>query len=77
MFDAEDIRIRIEIGGYTEGLDCLSGNKHDYDAAIVIGGQTLRVKQLSAFSDMGVPRIAITRSEQEGPLASITSFMKD
>ncbi|NOU85418.1 hypothetical protein GC102_06440 [Paenibacillus sp. LMG 31460] len=68
VFDAEDIRIRIEIGGYTEGLDYLSGNKQDYDAAVVIGNQTVRVKQLSALSDMGVPRIAITRSEQEGLL---------
>jgi hypothetical protein len=68
VFEAEDLRIRIEIGGYIEGVDCFSGNKLDYDAAVVIGGQTLRVKQLSTFSDMGVPRIAITRSEQEGTL---------
>ncbi|MBD0379924.1 hypothetical protein [Paenibacillus sedimenti] len=68
VFEAEDIRIRIEIGGYTEGLDRLSGDKHDYDAAVVIGGQTMRVKQLSAFSDMGEPRMAITRSEQQGTL---------
>ncbi|KRE37357.1 hypothetical protein [Paenibacillus sp. Soil724D2] len=68
VFEAEDLRIRIEIGGYIEGVDCFSGNKLDYDAAVVIGGQTLRVKQLSTFSDMGVPCIAITRSEQEGTL---------
>jgi hypothetical protein len=68
VFEAEDLRIRIEIGGYIEGVDYFSSNKLDYDAAVAIGGQTVRVKQLSAISDMEVPRIAITRSEQEGTL---------
>ncbi|WP_373229794.1 hypothetical protein [Cohnella sp.] len=68
VFKAEDLRIRIEIGGYIEGVDCDSGNKLDYDAAVVIGRQTVRVKQLSALSDKGVPRMEITRSEQEGTL---------
>lgn len=68
VFKVEDLRIRIEIGGYIEGVDCDSSNKLDFDAAVVIGDQTVRVKQLSALSDKGVPRIAISRSEQEGTL---------
>lgn len=68
VFDAKDLRIRIEIGGYIEGVDYVSSHKLGHDAAVVIGGQTVRVKQLSAFSDMGVPRMTITRSEQEGTL---------
>ncbi len=69
VFEAEDLRVRIEIGGYIEGVDCSSSYKLDYDAAAVIGDQTMRVKQLSALSDEGVPRIAITPSEQEGTLS--------
>lgn len=68
VFEAEDLRIRLEIGGYIEGVDCFSSNKLGYDAAVVIGGQTVRVKLLSALSGSGVPRIAITQSEQEGTL---------
>jgi hypothetical protein len=68
VFEAEDLRIRIEIGGYIEGVDPLTSEKLDYDAAVAIGGQTVKVKQLAACSDMGAPRMAITRSEQEGTL---------
>lgn len=66
--EAEDLRVRIEIGGCIEGVDEWAGDKLDYDAAVLIGEQTLRVKQLSALSDMGDPRMVITRSFQEGVL---------
>lgn len=68
VFEASDIRIRIEIGGDIEGVDELIGSKLGYDAAVAVGEQTVRVKLISAFSDMGMPRRAITRSEQEGKL---------
>lgn len=68
VIEAEDLRIRMEIGGYIEGVDSYSLDKLDYDAAVVIGGQTARVKQLVALSDKGVPRLEITRSEQGGTL---------
>lgn len=68
VFHAEDLRIRLEIGGHIEGIDCFTEGELDSDAVAVIGGQTVRVKQLAAFSDMGLPRLAFTRSEQESIL---------
>lgn len=68
VFEAKDLRIRLEIGGHIEGVDHWSGDKLDFDAAVVIGDHTVRMKRLSALSDMGVPRMAIARSEQDGTL---------
>lgn len=68
VIEAEDLRIRIEIGGTIEGVDSYSSDKLDYDAAVVIGGETVRVKQLVALADKGVPRMEITRCEQDGTL---------
>ncbi|MFC0213004.1 hypothetical protein ACFFK0_11150 [Paenibacillus chartarius] len=70
VFEAEDLRIRIEIGGHTGGVELRAGPERElgFDAAAVIGEQTVRVTCLSAVSDLGVPRVALTLSEHDGTL---------
>ncbi|MFD1957728.1 hypothetical protein ACFSL6_27025 [Paenibacillus thailandensis] len=68
IFHAADLRIRFEIGGYTDGIEIRTEDELGYDAAAIIGEQTVRVKQLAACSDLGMPRMAISRSGQKGTL---------
>jgi hypothetical protein len=68
VFEAEDLRIRIEIGGFVDGVEEVPGHKHGYDAAMKIGEQTLKVKMLSSYSDLGVPHVKINRSAKDGTL---------
>jgi hypothetical protein len=67
VIEANDLRIRIEVGGWIDGVQHVPGES-DYDAAVKIGEQTVRVKQLGAYSDLGASRMEIIRSELEGTL---------
>ncbi|WP_199621402.1 hypothetical protein [Paenibacillus alkalitolerans] len=63
-FEAEDLRIRLEIGGAVDGVEWSAEDACGFDAAITIGGQVLRIKQAAAASDLGVPAFTVSRSAE-------------
>ncbi|WNR45269.1 hypothetical protein [Paenibacillus roseipurpureus] len=61
-FTTGDLRLRLEIGGYIEGVSW-SMEQDKYDVSVSIGNQILRLKQLAAVSEWDEPQLQISKED--------------